>query len=396
LRAARAPARFAPPVLDEAHVFGRRLVLFQIFGFRIQIDPSWVVLAFLIVWSLATGAFPALYTDLDPGTYWAMAVAAALGLFASLILHELSHSLVARRYGLAIRGITLFIFGGVAEMEEEPRDARTEFNMAIAGPIASLVLALLFYLFAVLFAALEWPEPVVGTAEYLAVINTALALFNLLPAFPLDGGRVLRAWLWRRSGDVHHATRIAANGGKLLGLGLIVAGFGAILVGDTLAGVWWALIGFFLRTAADAAYTQLLALRLFEGEPISRFATRTPVVAPPDLSIQSLVEDYIYGFRHEMFPVVDGAKLIGQVGLRDVQSVPRARWGITPIAEIMRPLTPENTVSPDTDAVRVLALMRRSGNHRLMLAQQGELFGVVTLKDLLRFFDLKLGLDKRS
>ena len=205
-------------------MFGKRFVLFEILGFKVQIDGSWLFLAVLVTWSLATGVFPVWYEGLSPATYWWMAVAGVIGLVFSLIFHELSHSLVARRFGLPIRGITLFIFGGVAEMEEEPASGKVEFLMAVAGPVSSCVLAVGFYVLAVIGLAQGLPDPVLGILDYLALINGMLAAFNLLPAFPLDGGRMLRAALWYYKGDLREATRLASRSGEIFGIVLMALG----------------------------------------------------------------------------------------------------------------------------------------------------------------------------
>lgn len=373
--------------------FKQRFVLFELLGIKVQIDPSWVVIAILITWSLATGLFPDYYAGFAPVALWTMAAVAMVGFFASLIVHEYAHALVARRDGTAIRGITLFVFGGVAELEDEPASAGGELRMAIAGPIASVVLSAMFYLAGSAGERIGWPEPALGVLYYLAAINFVLAAFNLLPAFPLDGGRVLRALLWQWRGDLRWATRIAANLGNGFGLALILLGLLAVIFENALAGIWWVLIGFFVRKAATASYMQVLATRAFQGMPIARFMSRSPVTVAPGISISELVERYIYGQRHDFFPVLAGDRLLGLVGIADVKHVPRAAWPTTLVHEIMAPATAENSVAPDTDAIRVLALMRRTGNSRLLVIEDGRLLGVVTLKDLLEFFGLKLDLD---
>ena len=208
-----------------------QVTLFEIAGFAVKVDWSWAILAMLIAWSLAEGFFPSLYEGLPVAAYWWMGVAGVLGLFLSILLHELSHSVVARYYGLPIRGITLFIFGGVAELEEEPLSPRVEFRMAIAGPILSVVLGVTFYLLGLLGEALGWSAPVVGVPRYLASLNLILAVFNLIPAFPLDGGRVLRAWLWHRWRDMRRATRAAANAGIAFSVVLMGIGFISVEIG---------------------------------------------------------------------------------------------------------------------------------------------------------------------
>ena len=213
-------------------MFGKRIPLFNLFGFEIRLDWSWIIIAVLITWTLAAGVFPATYPDLQPSTYWSMGVIAALALFGSIILHETAHAAVARRYGLPINGITLFVFGGVAEMEREPDSPGVEFLMAVAGPVASYLIALACYLATSGSAGAGLPVSVVGVLGYLALINAVIATFNLAPAFPLDGGRILRAGLWRWKGDLRWATQITSAIGSGFGLLLIVLGVWRVLVGD--------------------------------------------------------------------------------------------------------------------------------------------------------------------
>jgi len=342
---------------------------------------------------LATGYFPSRAPDLAPATYWWMGIGGALGLFASILFHELSHSLVARHYGIPIKGITLFIFGGVAEMEDEPPTAKAEFRMAIAGPVASAVLALGFQVLAGMAEALDTPDAVRVVAAYLAFINMLLALFNLVPAFPLDGGRMLRAALWRWKGDIRWATRIAADAGSAFGLLLIAFGVFNLVGGNWVGGLWYALIGMFVRAAAAGSYAQMQTRRFFEGEPVARFMVREPLAVPPDISLQQLVDEHVYRHYHELFPVVSEERLLGCVGLREIRAVPRERWAWVTVREAMSGCTPENTIPPETDAVAALTLMQRTGNSRLMVAEQGRLVGLVTLKDLLRLISLKMDLE---
>ena len=219
-------------------MLGNSVPLFRLLGFEVKLDFSWIFLAALVSWSLATGYFPQNLEGLSAGTYWWMAIAGAIGLFASIILHELSHSLVARQYGLPITGITLFIFGGVAEMEREPPTPRAEFMMAIAGPIASYLLAGIFYL----LSGIGSGSPLASVAAYLALINFVLGTFNLIPAFPLDGGRALRAILWSTSGDLTGSTRRTATLGQMFGAVMIGLGLVSLFYGNTIGGIWWALI----------------------------------------------------------------------------------------------------------------------------------------------------------
>jgi Zn-dependent protease/CBS domain-containing protein len=372
---------------------GRSITLFELLGFKVRVDFSWLFLAVLVTWSLALGVFPLWYEGLSSATYWSMAVVGMLGLVFSLVFHELSHSVVARRYGLPIKGITLFIFGGVAEMTEEPRSAKVEFWMAIAGPLASFALAIAFWLLAGLGVGLTLGVPVVAVLEYLALINLLLGAFNLIPAFPMDGGRVLRAALWHWRGDFRGATRIAANAGKTFGLMLMALGVLSVVTGNFIGGMWWFLIGLFVRGAAASSYQQMLSRSLFAGEPVRRFMTHDTVAVPPDLSLDRFVEDYVYEHHHDLFPVVSGQRLLGCITVRQVKSEPREKWPYLTVGKLMVPSTEENTVDPGMDAIEAMALMNRTGSSRLIVAIGDRLVGIVVLKDMLELFNLKMDLE---
>lgn len=375
---------------------GHRFTLFSLFGFKVRVDISLVFLALLVTWSLASAVFPPQLPGLDRATYWWMGVAGTIGLFFSLIFHELSHSLVARRYGLPIRGITLFIFGGVAEMSDEPPSAKAEFWMALAGPAASILLALLAWALSGLGAAAGVPEPVTAVVAYLALINAVLAVFNLVPAYPLDGGRVLRAALWWRKGDIVAATRSAARAGGAFALLLMGLGVLQVVTGNFVGGIWFFLIGMFLRSAARGSYMDILTRGMLAGAPVRRFMTRDPVTVPPGITLQALVDDYVYAHHHEQFPVVNGERLIGSIGVRQLKATPRESWPHRTVAEIAEPASNINTVDAETDAAKALSLMTRSGRGRLLVTERGRLVGILALKDLLAILSLKIELEGQT
>lgn len=377
-------------------MLGAHITLFRLLGFEVKVDLSWVFLALLVTWSLAQGYFPANYPDLVPQTYWWMGIVGALGLFASIIFHELSHSIVARRFDLQIRGITLFIFGGVAEMESEPPTPRAEFMMAIAGPIASLGLAAFFYLAAGWSDTLNATPAIVGVTHYLSLVNLLLALFNMVPAFPLDGGRALRAFLWSRSGNIATATRTSARIGQTFGTVLIVLGLYALFTGNTIAGLWWGLIGLFLHGASRASYTQVHAHQLLEHEPVERVMTPDPLTVPADITLRALVEDYIYRSFHETFPVMDGGKVIGIIGVAQLRGLDAAQWDHTRVRDRLVPLSPQTSVTSSTGAEDALKIMHDGGHTRLLvLNPHGALIGIVALRDILRLISLKTELEER-
>lgn len=374
-------------------MFGRRFSLFKILGFEVRLDASWFFIAILVTWSLAEGFFPYYNQDLSPQTYWLMGALGAVGLFVSIVLHELSHALVARRYGLRIDGITLFIFGGVAEMRDEPNNAKTEFMMAIAGPLASVALAAGFFVLRGLTEGLGWPAPATAVIGYLAMINGLLAAFNMLPAFPLDGGRVLRAALWSWKGSVQWATRIVSQIGAGFGLVMLVVGVFSVVSGNFIGGLWWCLIGLFLRNAAQMSYRQMLLRRHLQGEPVSRFMTASPITVPPGITLRELVDDYVYRFHFKMFPVVSDAKLRGCITTQQLHQVPKEQWDSHRVEEFADSCSSANTISPRADATEALARMSQTGASRLMVVDGERLVGIISLKDLMQFLSLKIDLE---
>ena len=377
-------------------MFLHRVKLFTLAGFTVWVDASWLIFAVLIAWTLATGVFPSYVAGAAPATYWWMAVAGTIGLFFSIVLHELSHSLVARRFALPINGITLFIFGGVAELDAEPGSAKAEFLMAIAGPVMSMVLGALCLVAAALASAL--PAPITAVLSYLGYINWMLALFNLVPAFPLDGGRMLRAALWGWRQDLRWATNIASGAGVLFGVVLILGGvLEVVTTGNFIGGLWLFLIGMFLHGAAGAARQQMLVRQVFAGHRVSAFMNPRPITVEADLPLRGLVDDYFYRHPHKMFPVVSGGRLLGCVTAARVRQSDREQWDRLAVLDILERCTAENTVSSDTDALEALSKMQRSGNSRLLVVDRGALVGILSLKDMLQHLSLRqeLGDDGR-
>jgi len=377
-------------------MFGKTISLFKLFGFEVKIDLSWIVIAVLITWSLAKGVFPYYYGGLSPAEYWWMGILGALGLFFSIVFHELCHSLVARKFNLQMKGITLFIFGGVAEMEEEPPSPAAEFFMAIAGPLSSILIAVVFWGVRFIGQAGNWSELATGVFGYLSYLNFLLAGFNLIPAFPLDGGRVFRSILWGWKKNLKWATRIASRIGSGFGLLLIFFGVLYVIRGAFISGMWWFLIGLFLRNASQMSYRRLLMSRALEGEPVRRFMKTDPVTAPPSLTIQKFVDEYIYHYHFKMFPIIDDGKLIGCITTREVKQVPRNEWNQRTVGDIATPCSCDNTITSDTDAMKALSNMSRRGASRLLVVDGDRLAGIITLKDLLGFLALKLDLEEEG
>jgi Zn-dependent protease/CBS domain-containing protein len=375
-------------------MFGKGITLFKLFGFKVKIDLSWLILGLLITWTLAQGLFPHLYEGLSSTTYWIMGVAGALGLLFSIVFHELWHSLIARKFGLPMHGITLFIFGGVAEMTEEPPSPKAEFFMAVAGPISSIVLAL--GLFGIFFLGVSagWSKPVTGVFNYLAFLNLILAGFNLMPAFPLDGGRVLRSVLWGWKDNLRWATQISSKIGGAFGIALVVIGVLELFMGNLIGGVWLAVIGLFIRGASQSAYQQMLIRRSLEGEKVKRFMKPDPVTVSPSISVESLVEDYIYKHHYKMYPVVENGELIGCVTLNQVKTIPKEEREKHTVRELAENCSEKNTIQPDDDAMKALTTMRKTNSSRLMVVEGKKLVGVITLKDMMGLLSLKIDLEE--
>jgi Zn-dependent protease/predicted transcriptional regulator len=372
-------------------MFGKSMNLFKIFGFQFKVDLSWIFIAALVTWSLAVGFFPHVLEGLQPLDYWKLAIIGAFGLFFSILFHEFWHSLVARKFGVHVKGITLFIFGGVAEMQQDPKTPKSEFWIAIAGPLASLFLALTFYLTYQSGMRIGMGEALVSVFMYLALINVILAVFNLIPAFPMDGGRILRAALWKFKKDQRWATRIASNLGMTFGLVLIGLGLLNILTGNLVGGFWYALIGMFIRFAAKNSYQQLAIKSALAGESV-RALMKKPVTVSGGITLQELVEEFVYKYHHKMFPVVDGQHVQGCVTTRQVGEVHRENWPKITVEEVMKKCAADNVVSPDEDIVQVLSKMNSSGLSRMMVLENHQLVGIVSLKDILGFMTARMEL----
>jgi Zn-dependent protease len=377
-------------------MFGRRIRLFKLFGFQVRVDLSWLIIAVLVTWTLAVGVFPQSFHGLSPAAYWIMGAVGACGLFASIVFHEFAHSLVAQRFGMEMSGITLFVFGGVAEMNEEPRSPKAEFFMAIAGPLSSVVLAVVFWVLAQWGRAAGWPPQVYGVLGYLGWINAILVVFNLIPAFPLDGGRVARSIIWGWKKNLPSATRIVTAIGSGFGLLLIGLGILSFMFGNFISGIWWFLIGLFLRNAAQMSYQQVLMREALAGEPLRRFMNPNPVTVSPSTSVQEFVDDYIYRYHYKLYPVVTDGQLLGCVTLSQVKQIPKQEWTSHRVSELTRQCNDGNAIDADAEAIDALSRMNKGQVSRLMVVKDNKLVGLVSLKDLLKFLSLKMELESAA
>ncbi len=379
----------------------------RLFDIEIGVDWSLLIIFFLITFSLASGLFPAWHPEWSPPLAWLTALVAAFAFFASVLAHELSHALVGRARGIEVRRITLFVFGGMAHMEGEPRAWRDEFWMAIVGPATSLVLGLGFLFLAGLFIDAptlqeQGPEkvfsslaPVPTVLLWLGNINIILALFNLVPGFPLDGGRVLRAVLWGMTGNMQQATRRASQGGQMFAWFLIACGLGMMLGlrlpffgTGLLPGLWLAFIGWFLNNAALISYRQLLVRDALERVPVRRLMLPAIPPVPASTPVADFIDRYLLRSEHRVFPVDDNGRFAGMVCLHDIRELPAERRSQTTVAEVMRPREELTTAAPEDDAADVLERLARSGVNQLPVMENGRLVGIVRREDIMRWLSL--------
>jgi Zn-dependent protease/CBS domain-containing protein len=376
-------------------MFTARWNLFRLLGIPIRVDASWLVILALLTWTLGV-QFRAELPDLTPGSAWLLGLATAVAFFVCILLHELGHAVVARRTGIPMDGITLFLFGGVAEMRGEPTSAGREFWMAIAGPIVSAVLAGIFAILGWSAVGADWNPAAILMLRWLAIINVTVLIFNMIPAFPLDGGRVLRSILWKATGSLQRSTRWAAGLGQgfawfLIAMGVLQFFRGG--PGDTISGIWMGLIGLFLNNAARSSYQQVVIRQALAGEPVRRFMNTNPITVPPWIDLQRWVEDYVYRYHRKTFPVAEDGRLEGVISTGVLANYPRETWHQHAVSEVMRSDLDALSIGPDTDAVEALTRMQATGSSRLLVTEGGRLAGIVSLKDLLRFLHLKLELE---
>lgn len=358
----------------------RGFPLFRAFGIPIRADASWLLILALVLWTLAAGYFPQILPGQSRTTYWLMGAAASLLFFGSVLLHELSHSIVAMRFGLPVHAITLFVFGGVSEIGEESPSPKVEFWMAIAGPLMSFALAAVFWGAAVVLGGPAGPPIAIAILVYLAFINALLGAFNLVPGFPLDGGRVLRAILWAWRGDVIQATRWASYAGKGVGGLLIGLGLIGLINGALFIGLWYAFIGLFLWQAADAAYEQLVVSRHLTGLTVGQVMNRPGIGVPSGTTLSQLVDDYIFRLRYASYPVLDGEQPVGMITLHQLRQVPRDRWDRVQVQSVMSPVAePLSPEMPLTDALKVFG---QSDQRRLPVVERQRLVGVLSMTDV--------------
>jgi len=362
------------------------LTLGKVFGIPIKLHTSWFLIAALITWSLAGSYFPQEYPGWATITYWIVGAVTAVLFFASVLLHELGHSVVALREKVPVRNITLFIFGGVAQIGREPPTAGAEFRMAVAGPLTSLVLAGLSGLLSLGFAA---TFPLAASFAYLARINLMLAAFNLLPGFPLDGGRVLRAILWRLNGSLRTATRWASAVGRSVAYLFIFVGVGQMFLGGFLDGLWTVFIGWFLHDAARSSYRQVLLKEMLAGVTVGDVMSQQCVTVPGDLQLDRLIADQVLRSGHQYLFVEENGDIEGLITLRDVRAVPRNRWTELTARQVMTPVDALFQAHSDEDVLTLLQQMEQADVNQVPVVDNGHLLGVVTRGNLLNYLRLR-------
>ncbi|MGO9135557.1 MAG: site-2 protease family protein [Methylovirgula sp.] len=354
----------------------------RIFGIPIGLDYSWFVIFALLTWMLATSYFPAEFKNWPALLYWLVGAVTAIMLFVSVLLHELGHSVVALRYKVPVRSITLFLFGGVAQISAEPPSAIAEFFIASAGPLVSLTLAILFYAVQPLVAGIE---PLLGLAKYLAYINLALVLFNLIPGYPLDGGRVFRAFVWAVTGNMRRATLIAANVGRFFAFLFIFVGVWQMLNGNLTGGLWIAFIGWFLDNAASTQVQQVMVQGLLAGHRVSQAMSPHCAKVSADLTLQDLVDEHILAGGQHCFLVNRGDDTVGLMTLQRIKEVARPEWATTRVGQVMLPLKQSESVDPDAELGTVLEKLDRDGVNQLPVTRDHHVVGMLSREDVISF-----------
>jgi Zn-dependent protease/CBS domain-containing protein len=366
----------------------RGIHLFTIAGIRIIIDYSWFLIFVLVAASLSGGYLPQEVPGASALAYGTAGIVATLSFFLSLLLHELAHSLVAMASGIRIPSITLFLFGGVSRLAEEPEDPQTELRIAIVGPFISFALALVFWIAGRRLEGVVHPLAV-AVVEYLAFINVALGIFNLIPGFPLDGGRVMRAVLWWRTGSLDRDTRVVSDLGKSFALGLMFLGAILVFRGALLGGIWLIFIGMFLRGAAASGYEQMSLTRALQSVTVGEVMIEAPLTVPADLPLSDLVSRYFLRYGYRGFPVEEGGKAVGLISVGDLTRVSEAELGGRKVGDAMHPLDASRVISKEAPLLEALERMSRPEVGRLVILEGDRISGMVTKTGLLRLLEIR-------
>ncbi|MFC1864802.1 site-2 protease family protein [Chloroflexota bacterium] len=357
------------------------------FGISLRLNYSWFIVFALVTWALSASYFPANYPTWSLAVKIAAGVITSLLFFSSVLAHELMHSLVAQRVGIPVRSITLFILGGVSEITKEPKQPKDELRIAMAGPLTSLVIGAIFW--AVWFWLRGMAEFVTAVAFWLGWINIFLAVFNLIPGFPLDGGRVLRSILWLRGGNLRTATRTASNIGRGVGYSFIFGGIWLIFWGNWFNGLWLVFIGWFLENAAVGSYRQVALRDTLQGHTASEIMTRDCLTVNPELTVEQLVNEYVLASGRRCFPVVVDGRVLGLVTVHNVKAVPRDMWGRKMVREVMTPFDDLKWVQPDEDLSTVLEILTDDDVNQVPVVENHNIIGIVGRDNLLSFVSVR-------
>ena len=374
----------------------RGIDLFRVFGVQIAIDFSWIVIFLLVLWSLSAGYFPQQHPGRGWGVYLSVGFVATMLFFASVLVHELSHAVVANRLGQEVRRITLFIFGGMAHLSGEPKTPGAEFKIAAVGPLTSLLLGVGFWTVSRVVGSWGADELWTAVFGYLGIINVALAVFNMLPGFPLDGGRLLRAYFWHRTGDLRAASRRAADWGGGIAIGLMFLGALQIFAGALVGGLWLILIGMFLRGAARVSYYGVVMEQALGKTRVSDIMVRDPVVVGPEVSVGDAIEDYFLRYGYGGFPVATNGRVEGVLSLPLVQKCPREERGTRRVQDIMFDDVDKVSIEPEATVSDALRRMVEIDAGRLLVVDGARLHGLITRSGITRFVQLKTQLDEED
>jgi Zn-dependent protease/predicted transcriptional regulator len=364
-------------------MFGSSWRVGRVAGIEVRVDTSWAVIALLITYSMYR-RIDFLYPELSGGGAVGLAVLSAVLFFGSVLVHELAHALVSQARGIRVQDITLFLFGGATRARVESRGPGDEFLIALVGPLTSGLLAGLFGIIAGLGGDVL-SRPLAGTLGYLAWVNLVLAVFNLVPGFPLDGGRLLRSAIWKATGSLGRATRVASVAGQVVGWLLVAAGVAFLLAGDLAGGIWFAFIGWFLVQAARSSYQELQLRNLLRGVEAEDVMAGSLLRIPPDLTLQQAVDGYFMRYDHSAFPVDEHGRTIGLLTLRGVRRVPSQEWSTRRVREHMVPLDDQVLVAPHARMDDVLGKLEDGEANRVLVVQDGEVVGIITPSDLTRW-----------
>jgi Zn-dependent protease/predicted transcriptional regulator len=356
-------------------------------GFDVYINVSWLIAIVLITFSTASGWFPSVYPGQSTITYFLLGFFSAILLFVSVLLHEFAHSLVARARGINVKYIVLFIFGGVSTFEQEAKTPATEFLVAIVGPLTSLLIGAVAFL--LLLPLHGKPSAATAILSYLAAVNVLLGVFNLIPGFPLDGGRVLRGIIWRIVGNLKTATNATTIVGQVIAYLFILAGIWLLFTNALLTGVWLGFIGWFMLSAAQSMRAQVLIDSVFHGVTVEQVMSRNIVTAPANISLQKLVDDYLLPQGLRSIPVVQGDLLAGLITLRDITQIAREEWSHTPVGLAMVPVEKLHTVTPQQSMQEVLPLMNSRDVNQLPVVQDGHLVGMLNRESIVRALEIR-------